>query len=122
MSKQEKKRLAKNLRNACFEYFTFVNKNKKAKVVKEEEEEEVEPAVVAVKKEKKEATEPKKAKTFEDVKATCESKNWDLNALNKDELKVVIKYHNAKDKKKRILGGKKEELVNLCNEIDDLWE
>lgn len=117
MSKEEKKRLGKKLRAVCLEYAEFIAKTKKHKTTTEVKEEEEQPSAAAV------ATAPKKqAKTFEEVKAICEKKDWDLSALNKDELKVVIKHHNAKDKQKRVIGGKKEELIDICNKIDDLWE
>ena len=112
MSKEEKKRLGKKLRSVCLEYAEFIAKTKKNKTTTDVKEEE-QPAAAAPKKQ---------AKTFEEVKAICEKKDWDLSALNKDELKVVIKYHNAKDKQKRVIGGKKEELIDICNKIDDLWE
>lgn len=110
MSKEEKKRLGKKLRAVCLEYAEFIAKTKKHKTTTE------------VKEEEQVAAPKKQAKTFEEVKAICEKKDWDISALNKDELKVVIKHHNAKDKQKRVIGGKKEELIDICNKIDDLWE
>lgn len=102
--------MGKKLRAVCLEYAEFIANTKKHKTTTE------------VKKEEQPAAPKKQAKTFEEVKAICEKKDWDLSALNKDELKVVIKHHNAKDKQKRVIGGKKEELIDICNKIDDLWE
>ena len=82
----------------------------------EDEEEDEEEEVMVVKKEKTEDSKPTKPKkpsrTPDEIRKLLEEKGDGI--LTVDDLKVLIRDHNAKNGTKLNLSGKKEVLLEIC--------